>query len=44
MSGGSTISGGGTNNNSNSKKKSPASGFPLSSQVPVSPQLPLMGA
>ena len=45
MSGGSTISGGGTNNNSNSKKKSPASGFPLSSQVPVSPQggLPLWG-
>uniref|UniRef100_A0A6Q2ZQA8 LIM interaction domain-containing protein n=1 Tax=Esox lucius TaxID=8010 RepID=A0A6Q2ZQA8_ESOLU len=36
MSGGSTMSaGGGTNNNSNSKKKSPASSFPLSSQVPV---------
>lgn len=37
MSGGSTISaGGGTNNNNNNKKKSPGSGFPLSSQVPVS--------
>lgn len=40
MSGGSTISGGGgTNNNNNNKKKSPGSGFPLSSQVPVSTSL-----
>lgn len=41
MSGGSTISGGGgANNNNNNKKKSPGSGFPLSSQVPVSTLLP----
>lgn len=41
MSGGSTISGGGgANNNNNNKKKSPGSGFPLSSQVPVSTTLP----
>lgn len=40
MSGGSTISGGGgTNNNNNNKKKSPGTGFPLSSQVPVSATL-----
>lgn len=40
MSGGSTISGGGgTNNNNNNKKKSPGTGFPLSSQVPVSTTL-----
>lgn len=40
MSGGSTISGGGgTNNNNNNKKKSPSTGFPLSSQVPVSTTL-----
>lgn len=40
MSGGSTISGGGgTTNNNNNKKKSPGSGFPLSSQVPVSTRL-----